>query len=163
MSFDESKYKSKVPYPSKRDYFIYNVMSDEGDKLGSFDSPDKLVEAFGEDILKVCRTVHMKVEREDKASVIFGDYIVVIKFDVDAYKAHSEKYSKESTRIEKQFFNDCCEDHAVDPESEIASIIYSEAYQRGHSSGRSEVYNYFGDISDFADRIIDAHEKEKGS
>ena len=155
-AFEEAKYKNTMAYPKESNYYRYTVMSDEGDKLGSFDTKESLVEAFGEDILKVCNTVSSKVRSEGKASVVFNDYVVVIKYDKDAFRDYRKAYGQENGRLEELFYQDCCEDHGCDPDSDLSRLIYSEAYDRGHSSGYHEVYNYFGSIADFADRVLDS-------
>ena len=38
----------------------------------------------------------------------------------------------------------------------IGDLIFDKAWEDGHSSGLSEVASYYGDISDFVDKIIEA-------
>lgn len=157
MSFDDAKYKNTMKYPKESDFYRYTVMSDEGDKLGNFEKASELVNAFSEDMLKVCNTVNSKVRTEGKASVVYDDYVVVIKYDKEAYREYRKAYGQESGRLEELFYQDCCEDHGCDPDSQVSRIIYSEAYSRGHSSGYHEVYNEFDTVAEFVDRVLEAN------
>jgi len=156
MSFDETKYKNTMKYPKESDFYRYTVMSDEGDKIGNFEKASELVNAFSEDMLKVCNTVNSKVRTEGKASVVYDDYVVVIKYDKEAYREYRKAYGQETSRLEELFYQDCCEDHGYDPDSDLSRLIYSEAYDRGHSAGYSEVYNYFDSVAAFADNVLEA-------
>lgn len=44
---------------------------------------------------------------------------------------------------------------------DMFKLIYSEAYERGHSAGYDEVANYFPDLVDFVRRAITIYEKEQ--
>lgn len=44
---------------------------------------------------------------------------------------------------------------------EVFEECYSEAYDRGHSSGYDEVVNYLDETTEFARRIIAAHERTR--
>jgi len=156
MSFDETKYKNTMNYPKESNFYRYTVLSDEGEKLGSFENQQSLVEEYGEDLLKVCNTVNQKVRTEGKASVVYGDLVVVIKYDKDAFLDYRKAYGEENGRLYELFYRDCCEDHGCDPDSALSSVIFSEAYDRGHSAGYSEVYSYFDSIASFADRVLEA-------
>lgn len=159
MSFDETKYVNTMQYPKESNFYRYTVLSDEGEKLGSFEDRQSLVEEYGEDLLKVCNTVNQKVRTEGKASVVFGDLVVVIKYDKDAFLDYRKAYGEENGRLQEKFYYDCCLDHGCDPGSALSRLIYSEAYDRGHSAGYSEVYNYFDSVSEFADRVLEAVKK----
>lgn len=159
MSFDEEKYKNTMQYPKESNFYRYTVMTDEGEKLGNFEDQKSLVEEYGEDLLKICNTVNQKVRTEGKASVVYGDLVVIIKYDKDAFLEYRKAYGEESGRLEEKFYYDCCLDHGCDPTSALSKVIYSEAYDRGHSAGRNEVYNYFDSVSEFVDKVLDAVKK----
>lgn len=159
MSFDEEKYKNTMQYPKESNFYRYTVITDEGEKLGSFENQKELVEEHGEDLLKICNTVNQKVRTEGKASVVYGDLVVVIKYDKDAFLDYRKAYGEENGRLQEKFYYDCCLDHGCDPNSELSKVIYSEAYDRGHSSGYNEVYNYFDSVAEFADRVLEAVKK----
>ena len=159
MSFDETKYVNTMQYPKESNFYRYTVLSDEGEKLGSFEDRQSLVEEYGEDLLKICNTVNQKVRTEGKASVIYGDLVVVIKYDKDGFLAYRKAYGEENGRLQEMFYQDCCEDHDCDPDSDLSRLIYSEAYDRGHSAGYSEVYNYFDSVASFADRVLESVKK----
>lgn len=154
MSFDEAKYKNTMAYPKESDYFRYNVMSDEGEKVGSFDNKEELAEEFGEDIIKVCNTVSMKVRQEGKASVVFNDYVIVIKYEKNEFRQAIKEYGEEQKRINEIFYNDCCENAGYDPEDPIAKIVYGQAWEDAHSDGLYAVWDKMVDVSDFADKIV---------
>jgi hypothetical protein len=65
--------------------------------------------------------------------------------DEDAYKARRKEYSDESARLYQEFQNDLFEDYGVSDNPKRFKC-FELAWEHGHSSGYSEVYNYFGDF-----------------
>lgn len=76
--------------------------------------------------------------------------------DVDnddaAYSAAKQKYQEEASRLTKEFQDDCFEELGIKDDAR-RFVMYSEAYDRGHSAGHSEVYSCLGDIVDFVHRL----------
>ena len=143
-----------MKYPKETDFFRYTVMTDEGEKLGSFENRESLVEEYGEDLLKICNTVRQKVRTEGKASAVYDDYIVVVLYDNEKFREAQSVYRAEQSRLTNLFYRDCCENVGYDPDSKLAKIVFDKAYDDGHSSGYHAVWNEMEELSDFADDIL---------
>jgi hypothetical protein len=69
--------------------------------------------------------------------------------DLAEYKTKDEVYRAESLRLWNLLENKIKEDSGLnDIPEQYRDKVYSYAYQQGHSSGYSEVYNYLLDLVD---------------
>lgn len=67
--------------------------------------------------------------------------------DEDAYRVAVSEYGKHSARLREQFNVDLLDDYGL-PDNEFTRKLIDIAYEDGHSSGYSEIYNCFGDLAD---------------
>lgn len=59
-------------------------------------------------------------------------------------------YKAEDARLQQEFFDDLHEYHGVDPEHPFIRLIWSKAWEHGHSSGYpTNVAYWFEDLMDF--------------
>ena len=60
-----------------------------------------------------------------------------------------ESYIIEQGRIEKEFYEDICDELGIDPNMPSSEKIFWKAYMDGHAYGYTEVYNHMVDLNDF--------------
>jgi hypothetical protein len=65
----------------------------------------------------------------------------------EAYKEQHTKYRAEERRLYDEFKQDLFEEYRVQ-EHPKREKVFNLAWEHGHASGYSEVYNYFGDFVD---------------
>lgn len=58
-----------------------------------------------------------------------------------------DEYQKESRRLEDKFMNDALADVGLSNHPK-KTLIYSKAYEKGHSGGFSEIYYELSDLAD---------------
>lgn len=117
MNLDD--YKNKLPYPSKADFTTTYYY--KGGKLIA------------------------TIRAGQQSGVIVSDCVREKEFDDDAFKAAAQAYGNESRRLSELFIVDLFHDNGV-PDDEFTRALYNVAYQRGHSSGYSEIKSYFEDM-----------------
>ena len=72
-----------------------------------------------------------------------------------AYREAQTAYRNETYRLHHIVFKeDLRQEYGHD--QKIGDLIFDKAWEDGHSSGLSEVTSYYGDISDFVGKIIEA-------
>jgi hypothetical protein len=73
--------------------------------------------------------------------------IIEEDFDKDAYYAETRKYRDLQNALEREFKADLFDEHGVTAHPK-ANRAFDIAWEHGHSSGYSEVANYFDDLAD---------------
>ena len=136
-------------YPRKSDYVRFQVNSVlEGTVVHEGLTEDEL-----EDIGFSTVTERQEGTRQKLDNV---EYLVIHRFDEAGYKTHEASYAERQNALMDEFFRDLAESEGFDPESKIAKLVYSEAWDRGHSAGLSEVASDYSSVADFAEQIIAA-------
>jgi hypothetical protein len=143
--------KTNTPYPFEKDYVTFQVNSISKGKIIHCSITEK-------ELLSL--TLNLKTVSKLESSSVQGDFLVIYKFDSVSYKARIEKYSQEFNKKDIEFKNDLAIENNIVPCSKLSDVIYSEAYERGHSAGHSEVASYYSSMSHFANEIIKATEKD---
>lgn len=132
MSDTQSKanngdYKNELEYPKKQDFqkvFVY--------------SKGKVVEngldrsTIGDEMIKAWRAAGNTVEISD---------------DPTAYRAATQAYGQETARLEAQFRADLTDEYGMTGHPK-ADLLFSKAWQMGHSAGYGEVASYYDDLVD---------------
>lgn len=72
-------------------------------------------------------------------------------FDTEGYNCARSAYASEELRLREQFKNDAFEEAGISDNSKREKC-YDLAWEHGHSSGYSEVFNY---LNEFAELIKD--------
>ena len=75
--------------------------------------------------------------------------------DEAAYSVAKLKYQEEAARLTKEFQDDCFAELGIADDAR-RFVMYSEAYDRGHSAGHSEIFSCLGDIVEFVTRLDEA-------
>lgn len=81
-------------------------------------------------------------------------YAVIYHYDEEAHKLHEQKYNEKSALLMDEFQSDLAVSEDLDPKSKFASVIYNEAWDKGHSAGIEEVAGYYSSVAHFASEII---------
>jgi len=115
--------KPQTLYPNKLDYIIYYVY-DKGKCLYEGPSYDISKEGLKQD---------------------YPNAVIQEVFDEVAYKVHQKQYAEETHKLEEEFKNDLFWEYNV-RDNPKRFKCFELAWEHGHSSGHSEVYNYFGDF-----------------
>ena len=73
--------------------------------------------------------------------------ILLKKFYEQEYTEYLKNYNKDEKDRYEAFVNDLYDEFDVqnNPKKEL---LYAKAYEMGHSSGFSEIYNYFSELVD---------------
>ncbi len=72
-------------------------------------------------------------------------YTVETQPDLEAWRAARNAYSEEAARLQAEFKVDLIEEHGVTGHPK-AERVFNLAWEYGHSSGLSEVADYFDDL-----------------
>lgn len=64
-----------------------------------------------------------------------------------AYAAAAELYGVDQRRLDNKFKTDLEAEYGLTGHPK-ADLLYSKAYEMGHSSGHAEVANYYGDLAE---------------
>lgn len=115
--------KNKIPYPLKLDYVTLYVY-DKGECIHSA-SP-------------------RSVSRSN-LQLTYPDAVIQEVFDNEVYKAQLKLYNAEESRLYEEFQQDLFEDYGVSDNPKRFKC-FTLAWERGHSSGYSEVHGVFGDL-----------------
>lgn len=118
--------KPQTSYPNKLDYITYYVY-DKGEVLWTGPSWEK-----------------DKGELKEK----YPNAVIQEVLDNDEYNNDKSKYNLEVARLHDEFVNDLFEEFGVGDNAKRHKA-FDYAWERGHSSGYSEVYNEFSDIVEF--------------
>jgi len=121
--------KPQTLYPNKKDYITFYVY-------------DKGACIYSESSLFNTKS-NLK---EDYPNAVIQEVL-----DEDGYKAHRKEYNDECNKLHQEFQNDLFEEYGVSDNPKRFKC-FDLAWEHGHSSGYSEVYNYFGD---FVELILD--------
>jgi hypothetical protein len=115
--------KPQTLYPHRKDYITFYVY-------------DKGACIYSESSLSNTKS-NLK---EDYPNAVIQEVL-----DKEAYEAHRKEYDAESAKLHQEFVKDLFEEFGVcnNPKS---IRCFELAWEHGHSSGYSEVYNYFGDF-----------------
>ena len=115
--------KQQTAYPNKKDYTTFYAY-DKGECL---------------DIRPNFYTSKREVESD------YPNAVIQEVLDENAYKARQQEYRDERSKLDEEFQNDLFEDYNVTNNPKRFKC-FELAWEHGHSSGHSEVYNYFGDF-----------------
>lgn len=142
------QYSEKIqslPSVRKEDYTTYNVFDNEEGEV-----------------------VHRKITKDELSDLGFpgtgiggiqathGKYIVTKYVDDEAYKEARKENSKMEGEIIDEFKQALFDDNGYEQDSKVAEVIFSEAWEDGHSSGLKEVEQHFYDYDEFAQDILKA-------
>lgn len=90
-----------------------------------------------------------------KEALTFSENVERSEINAEYYKEKLKLYYEDQQRVVDYWFSEMRKEFGI-PDN-IFDICYSEAYDRGHSSGYDEVYQHMLDIVEFAEKIIAAN------
>ena len=119
--------KPQTLYPHKQDYITYYV----------YDKGACILEEKSGPVTGSITKSHLNQK--------YPNAVIQEVFDEVAYKAHQKQYAEETHKLEEEFKNDLFGEYGV-RDNPKRFKCFELAWEHGHSSGHSEVYNYFGDF-----------------
>ena len=113
----------------------------------------------GSDIRYPEKPVKPRLERNPTAieARAFADALEEYEREFKAYQEDKSFYQSQASSRKTEFKDKLKKDY--DLSDEEFDVIWSEAYDRGHSGGLSEVYSYFDSLYDFVHKYMDANKK----
>jgi len=126
------KYKTQLSYPKKADYKTYNVYKD-GEVVASNACIDTLAIKFKLDSDGIVR----KLKNDG--------YLIETIVDDETFNRHMKDYTESENQLRMKFKMDLFEEFDVvnSPKKDLA---YDIAWDRGHSSGFSSVWDEFSEL-----------------
>ena len=82
------------------------------------------------------------------------------EFDDEGFKKAKKKYYIAENEKYTKMKNEILDEHYL-TNSEYKEIIWSKAYEIGHSSGFCEIYSYMYDVIDFVEKILKIKKESK--
>jgi hypothetical protein len=82
----------------------------------------------------------------------YADKLEVWEKEVDNFKCQMDAYQAEEQRLMAQFYTDAIEEVGLSKHPK-SNVIYSKAWEDGHSGGYSEVFNKLLDLAEFVERL----------
>lgn len=120
-------YTTKLAYPAKAAFQKYHVYHNGKVIVDKIDA--------------TAVTAEMKRDWKENG------YTVEISTDLVAFAAATNAYSDDDFRLMKLFQSDLADEFGVEHNTK-RDLLYSKAWERGHASGLSEVYNSYLDLVD---------------
>lgn len=113
----------------------------------------------GSDIRYPEKPVKPRLERNPTAldARAFADAMEEYEREFKAYQEDKSFYQSQASSRKTEFKDKLKKDY--DLSDEEFDVIWSEAWDRGHSGGLSEVYSYFDSLYDFVHKYMDANKK----
>jgi hypothetical protein len=140
---DYNKYKNQMVLLDTKDFTTYNVY--KGGKVLCLNSAANVVTEyfidsnFGVSFADTFGRVKDKLKH--------NGFLIEETFDKDAYNKHRQEYRDESNRLEAQFKTDLEEEYGV-TDNPKKDLLYSKAYDDGHSGGFNDIESSYADMVD---------------
>tara|TARA_B100002019_G_C20969393_1_gene450324 strand:+ start:192 stop:656 length:465 start_codon:yes stop_codon:yes gene_type:complete len=133
-------------YPRKEDFYTYEIYNAETMEQVNTDSDVEINKAYVESVLGQRISSSKKVYSND-------DVIVKVLFNEDAYKSSQAQYGNESQKRMEEFKQELFNLYGSDSNQELNEVVFSRAWQEGHSGGLYEVQIEFEELMEFADEV----------
>ena len=155
LDYNKTSYKVKIEYPSQMDFVSYFVY-----KQGKVIVSDINTEDFRQCAAGFTGYGALPAGRYQTEMEKLG-YVIEKIFNKKEYTASKEVYRAEQEKQEKQWKKDLLAEYGIDFENDsIGKLIFSKAWEDGHSDGYYSVDQHIEDLIDFIDDIMNA---KKGS
>lgn len=82
----------------------------------------------------------------------YADKLEIWEKSFDDFKLQMDAYTAEEQRLMGQFYTDAIEEAGLSNHPKSA-VIYSKAWEDGHSGGYSEVFNKLLDLAEFVEKL----------
>lgn len=138
----------KCGYPDRKNFYVWKVFDDNNRFCAELDDIDDLHNYFDDNDKQLEFPINGKCEHIE-------GYMVACLFDNDSYTKELNKFQQFGSAVTDIFIDDLKEEYCPDELLHLFDIMYSEAYDRGHSAGYNEVVSHFSGIVEFTQRIIE--------
>jgi len=133
MNFDD--YKTKLPYPKREDYKTFTVYRD-GKCLFYKQKREVICDEIDAPISEGINFL---------SDLHKHDFVVERIFDEDGYKTHLQEYMDDQKRLNVKFAEDLHDEFGVS-DNPKRDVLFSIAWDKGHSDGYSEVYAQYAEL-----------------
>jgi hypothetical protein len=147
---------AKCNYPARKDFYTWTLLDKNNAVCSWSNNVEDIHNFFDDNDRNMVFPTNGKVQKYDDG------YMVTCLFDNEAYKAEMKTRNVFNSQLHKVFTQDLKDEYCPDDMLHLFDIMYSEAWDRGHSAGFSEVASYFSGIVDFTQRIVEANNKARG-
>lgn len=159
MNYDD--YKTKLPYPNKRDHVLFRIHDKQSGSIVSSGITPHKASTILNDSQKVSKIISKALQsKESEQGDIVGDYMVIANFDKDGYNVAMKAYRDDERELRQKFEDDLAEMHGIAPRSELHRVIYAKAWEDGHSCGFHEVANHYDELADFAEDVYKVYDEQ---
>lgn len=138
MTDKYDKYKTVLPYPRKANFVSYYVYK-QGECVAEKESQTHILKNLG------LTGAFAKLKSSFQSFMSDNGYTVEKFVDEESYHTKLNAYRDDENRLHAQYKADLFEEHDV-TDNPKKDLLYSKAYDLGHSAGYSEVASYFGDL-----------------
>lgn len=137
---DTNDYVNKLQYPNRSDFVKFNLYKDGKVHLQNGSS---------EDVSHIIDVIFSKNQALANIEILARNkgFLLELIDDKIGFKSAKEKYNQETSNLIAKFKVDL-EKEFDTTDNPKAKECYDLAWQWGHSSGLSEVYNYYYDLVD---------------
>lgn len=141
MNFD--RFRNNNPYPKKRGFYSHYVY-----KKGELRGKGTCLIEIAKTLVgyNKCSLKPPKIQLKDKG------YVIESIFDDGGYKEKVKEYRDEDKRLLEEFKKYIFEVYGC-RNDDINNIVFSRAWDKGHSGGLNEVVSYFEDDIEFVNAI----------
>jgi hypothetical protein len=142
---DYGEYKPNLMYPAMEDYKTYNIYKDENGEISKVFVGD--VESFVKYGNTITNCIVFLSAKLLQSYLEKNKFIVRLTVDEEGYKSARKRYNDEEIRLDQLFKFDLEEEYGTSGHPK-ADLLYTKAWERGHSSGLSEVAGVYSDLSE---------------
>lgn len=143
--YNRENYMPEMSCPVKRDYTTYYVFS-------VYSKGSVVTSGNAEKVFKDTNTTNLY---ELRSLCKANKYILEEVVDEEEYKKASSEFRKELNQIDIKFKRDLGNDLGIDfIDDPVGVLIYSMAYEKGHSAGMNEIALYALEYTDIMRDII---------
>jgi len=133
MNFDD--YKTNFLYPNKKDYKTFTVYHD-GKCLFYKQKREVICDEIDAPISKGAGFI---------SDLQKHGFVVEQIIDEDGYKTHLQEYMDDQKRLKAKFAEDLHDEFGVS-DNPKRDVLFSIAWDKGHSDGYSEVYYHYAEL-----------------
>lgn len=133
-------------YPRKEDFYTYEIYNAETMEKVNTDPDVEIDKDYVETLLD---------QRISSNKTVYSNDAVIVKilFNEEAYKSIQTDYRNETQKRMEEFKQELFNLYGSDSNQELNEVVFSRAWQEGHSGGIYEVRGKFEDLMDFAEEV----------
>ena len=107
---------------------------------------------------------HLQKEATPPEIRAYANAVEQYNNDMIVYRLALDAYRRETGRLNDLFYSDLLVEHGMTTiaDEKIAALLYSKAYEQGHSAGNSEIASYFAELVELAQLLEKAFAEKWG-